>query len=607
MDRFCPQAAKREHSGIFTLIMMLRRIIHDSKRAFMLAVGLGLLALALSFYVYPCFRQAAFTLEGEQPKKKEWPFYTPDSETNSVRWAVPLDLSLIHPRDLIVVGNGLVHSVLVNGHQIPMEFPQALDGQNPWRIKLGEYLRGGENLLTFQIEKGKGASVFRIFLDPADLLNLLLVVTVLSAIGLALWGFHLKNPNLVPIEIAAILFLGIAIRVVYVSGTPYSVRSHDTGGHVDYIKYVADKGALPAPMLGWETHQPPLYYFGCAMLMRWWGMESTSVLYGRWQFLSLLMSVGGFLLCFPISRLLFSSQRSSLPQCLFLTILATYPGLVFVSSRLSNDAAYTFLSFLWLFLLLKSWRDPSLKQWISVFFCLGLGILTKNTTLALVATTVGCLAIHPGMSIRSKAGCLVVLLVVLALLAGWYQVPRALCSPDATSFIIANHDPAAGLRLFRSVSTMLTFNPIEVVRIPFNDPWADSARRMFFSEYFFKSSLFGEWNMGDYLLFLARVLAACGIALVSLAAIGFGLDLRHRSTFFYPLLLTTGSLLGSCILFFWKCPFACNQDFRYQVLLVVPLAYWQARVAGEWKMPAAILTTLFAVHSVLLLCLLVYL
>jgi len=62
MDRVCPQAAEREHSGIFTLIIMLRRIIYDSKRVFMVAVGLGFLALALSFYVYPCFRQAAFTL-----------------------------------------------------------------------------------------------------------------------------------------------------------------------------------------------------------------------------------------------------------------------------------------------------------------------------------------------------------------------------------------------------------------------------------------------------------------------------------------------------------------------------------------------------------------
>lgn len=259
MDRFCPQATERGHPSIHTLKMRLRRIISDSRRAFLGAVGLGLLALALSFHVYPCFRQATFIVEGKQPIQKEWPFYTPDSETNFVLWEIPLELSLIHPRNLIVVGTGLVHSVVVNGRQIPMEHPQALDGQNPWRMKLGEYLKEGENLLTFQIEKGKGASVLRIFLDPADPINLLLVVTVLSAIGLALWGFHLKNPNLVPLEIAAILLLGIAIRVVYVSGTPYSVRAHDTGGHVEYIKYVANEGRLPAPMLGWETHQPPLY------------------------------------------------------------------------------------------------------------------------------------------------------------------------------------------------------------------------------------------------------------------------------------------------------------------------------------------------------------
>lgn len=607
MDRFCPQAAEREHSGIYALMMMLRRIIPDAKGAFLVAVGLGLLALTLSFYVYPCFRQATFTLEGEQPQQKEWPFYTADSEMNSVRWEMPLALPLTHPRNLIVVGTGLVHSVAVNGSQIPMEFPQALDGQNPWRMKLGEYLREGENLLTFQIEKGRGASVLRIFLHPADPLNLLLVVTVLSAIGFALWGFHLKNPNLIPIEIAAILFLGIAIRVVYVSGTPYSVRSHDTGAHVDYIKYVAEKAAIPPPNLGFETHQPPLYYFVCGMLMRGLDMVSTSVLYGRWQFLSLLLSVGGFLLCFPISRLLFASQRSRLQRCVFLALLAAYPGLVFGSSRLSNDSLYTFLSFLWAFLLLRSWRDPVLKKWLPTFLCLGFGLLTKNTTLVLIAITAGCLAIHPAMSIRFKAGSLLAMLVVIMLVAGWYQIPRALGSPDTTSFVVANHDMPEALRLPRSIQTILTFNPVEVVKIPFNSPWLDSERRMFFAEYFLKSSLFGEWNMGDYLLFPARVLMVCCLALLPLVALGLILDLRHPSSCFWPMFLIAGALLGSALLYFWKCPYACNQDFRYQVLVLVPISFWLARAAEKWKGATATLTTFFAANAVLFLGMLIYL
>ena len=607
MDQVCPQAAEREHSGIYALIMMLRRIIPDGKRAFLVAVGLGLLALTLSFYVYPCFRQATFTLEGEQRQQKEWPFYTPDSETNSARWEIPLKLSPVHPRNLIVVGTGLVHSVVVNGSQIRMEFPQALDGQNPWRIKLGEYLREGENLLTFQIEKGKGASVLRIFLDPADPLNLLLVVIVLLSIGFALWGFHLKNPKLVPIEIAAILFLGIAIRVVYVSGTPYSVRSHDTGAHVDYIKYVAEKATIPPSNLGFETHQPPLFYFVCGMLMRGLGMESTSVLYGRWQFLSLLLSVGGFLLCFPISRLLFASQRSRLQRCLFLALLAAYPGLVFGSSRLSNDSLYAFMSFLWAFFLLRSWQDPVLKKWLPTFLCLGFGLLTKNTTLVLVAVTVGCLVIHPAISIRSKSGNLLAMLAVLVLVAGWYQIPRAFGSPDATSFVVANHEMSAALRLPRSIPTMLTFNPVEVVKIPFNSPWLDSERRMFFSEFFLKSSLFGEWNMGDYLLVPARVLVVCCLALLPLVALGFVLDLRRSSSLLWPMFLIAGALLGSALLYFWKCPYTCNQDFRYQVLILVPFSFWLARAAEKWKIATPILTTLFIANAVLFLGMLIYL
>jgi len=585
----------------------MKNILRTPKWVFMVGVVFGLVSLVLSFFVLPCFRLATYTLEGEPPSQKTWPFFTPDSETKNVKWDVPLQLSFLHPSKFVIVGNGTVNSLEVNGRQIPLEFPQSLGDQIQWHVNLGGYLKAGENTLSFQIQKGTGKSILRVFLSPTDPLNLCFLSVTLLTLATLIWAWHLKQPNLLPIWIASILFFGIAIRIVYVSGTPYTIRAYDTSGHIEYIKYVAERMALPAPKLGFETHQAPLYYFSCGMLMRELGMESTSVLYGRWQLFSLAMSIGSFLLCLPISRILFPAKEDEISQCIFLAVLATYPGLVFTASRVSNDVPYAFLSFLWAFLLLRSWQDPRHRQWIYVFLCLGVGMLTKNTTLVLLGATGGCIAIHPQMLIRSKMVSIFVLVLVLLAIDGWYQIPRAIGSSDATSFVVATHDLNGGLRVPCSIRTILTFNPLEIVKIPFNSSWLDSARRMYFAEYFFKSSLFGEWPMPDYLLLSARALSVSCLILLPVIAFGFLRGFLHRCEFFWPMALMGGFFFGATLLYFCKCHFACNQDFRFQVLILLPLSYWLARGTEFWKINAPILPLIFVGNAVLFLSLLIFL
>ena len=42
-----------------------------------------------------------------------------------------------------------------------------------------------------------------------------------------------------------IIFVGIGIRIFYLSYTDYNVRSYDTDGHIEYIKYVSEKFQIP--------------------------------------------------------------------------------------------------------------------------------------------------------------------------------------------------------------------------------------------------------------------------------------------------------------------------------------------------------------------------
>lgn len=45
-----------------------------------------------------------------------------------------------------------------------------------------------------------------------------------------------------------IIFAGIGIRFFYLSYTDYNIRSYDTDGHIEYIKYVAEKFQIPIGM-----------------------------------------------------------------------------------------------------------------------------------------------------------------------------------------------------------------------------------------------------------------------------------------------------------------------------------------------------------------------
>jgi hypothetical protein len=56
-----------------------------------------------------------------------------------------------------------------------------------------------------------------------------------------------------------------------------SVRSHgncppdsgwDADGHIEHIRYVAERWGVPLAEQGWETYQPPAYYFVAAGIYR---------------------------------------------------------------------------------------------------------------------------------------------------------------------------------------------------------------------------------------------------------------------------------------------------------------------------------------------------
>ncbi len=585
---------------------MIRR--SPQRILFLASIGLFVVAVMLSWAVYPFFQSASYSVDGAESVDRAWPFSADSASQGIVTWEIPLRSPLLLPGSLALYGTGHLHEMTINGETTNFVPPKVLSNQTPTRVLMNGHLKSEDNILGFSIEKPAGRVAFRLTLDPSAASHLILLAAFIASFACALLGLHFHYRRAFPIALATVLLLGISIRILYTSATLYSARSYDTPGHVQYIKYVAEKGTLPPPLLGWETHQPPLYYAINAGIMRFLGMESNSSLYASWQFLSLLLGIGAFLLCYPIGiRLLGKPDENPWPHAVFLSVLAVYPGFIFTASRLSNDSLFNFLAFLWFWLIIRAWQEPSLKRWSLVAFCLGVGMLTKNTTLPLIAVSVCLIAVQRLVSFQRKGIALGMLAAIIVIVCGWYQIPRLTISDSPTAFIAANNDMGPGLRLPRSLERMATFNPIKVIEIPFLSTWRDETRRMFLAEAFFKSSLFGEWVWGDHLLLPARALVVCTLALLVCATAGFVLSLRSRDPNFVPLFLTAGAVFGSLLVYFWKLPFACNQDFRFAVLLLVPMAFWVARATRQWPRCVGIIVGLFAIHSIIFLGLLCYL
>lgn len=537
-----------------------------------------ILAGVLWILLTPNFREVTVAFPREEPKQIYWPFVIKNDETGIVEVQIDLSLRWFHPTMFTIFGSGTVRAVEVNGNSVYLpELPRALNHQDPLQLRLWSNLRVGKNILKLTVEKNAPTLAIRPSVSLLDPINLIVLVAILSALSLTFLFFYRINPDFLHPAVALIIFAGIALRIIYVFGTPYYVRSHDVGGHIEYIKYVAERLHIPPSNYGWETHQPPLYYIFCGLLTRLVGQENSSWTYFQWQLVALILSAATLLICIPISRLLFNNG-SGVPQMLFLLIVSVFPGLLFVSARINNDALYTLVSLLWFLLLLKAWKNKTILNWISLFVLLGIGMLVKNGTLVLIAITIICLMLCSGILWRTKIAYLGALALSILLISGWYQIPKLISAHDPVTYLVATKYKVNHLlEIPRSLVNMLTFDPVQVVAIPFNNSWIDASRRMYFLEYFFKSSLFGEWTWGSHLLPLARIVVISGILGLVLAAIGLWHRWRQNDFFLWPTVLTAAALITSQAVMLWQRPLACSQDFRFHVLFLVPVCYWAVR------------------------------
>ncbi len=375
--------------------------------------------------------------------------------------------------------------------------------------------------------------------------------------------------------ILAFFFL-MVLHAWYLIHTSYSVREHDSGGHIEYIKYMATHSSVPHAKEGWEFFQPPLYY----LLGGAW-MHFVSLFYRSADLAILDIQRGSLLLsalslCFLgwISSILFKGKSRRIESFLFVLVAGVIPAFVFFSARINNDSLVQFWCFAALALVIAWWEKPTdSTYWYAAVVCIALGMLTKMNAAIMVPVLFSCLFLHPLLTLQKKWSTALVSFCVLLACTGWYAGFRV-ADTGGTSLVSNAGSVTQALHFENHIQDFLIFNPIQVVVKPYNNGWDDTHRRSFFWEYLFRSMFGGEYDSGQAHIAISKALNMAALLLSSLVVAGIVTSYRRQTKGFVPMAMTMLFFLLGHALFRIQYTFSSSQDARYSIILIAPIAYF---------------------------------
>lgn len=162
---------------------------------------------------------------------------------------------------------------------------------------------------------------------------------------------------------------------------------YDLLGHVDYIRFIAERGELPDARGGPQMFQAPLYYLLSAMLYRALSVFGSADQVLQWlRWVPLLCGLAQIEICYRAARCLFPERGDLQIQVVLLG--AMLPMNLYMSQVLGNEPLCGLLSAAILLCCWLGLSDPararrSRWQW-GVGLLLGMAMLTKMSALLLM-------------------------------------------------------------------------------------------------------------------------------------------------------------------------------------------------------------------------------
>ncbi len=482
----------------------------------------------------------------------------------------------------------------INGQEVPLATVRpggVSDYERGFDYDLSPWLHHGDNLLQFTLDNyggDGGISLrprlgWRWLLPGAAFLCWLLL--------LARW-FGLSRGQTV------VLCLVLPLLCAYIAATPWNMRQHDVtgeGGHLGYIIYIANHLALPRPDAGWTFYHPPLYYAAGALVWAWaqWlGLPGAECL----QF----MALGLWLVFLAASAgaLRLTLRRSRPALALATAALGLWPSGPIHGLAIGNDAALYAMAAVATWFVLRWWRGGRRRHLIGMAVFIALALLVKSNAIALAAAAAALVGLRmllrrhrrrlrDWLDAAMAAGIIGGgMLLSLGTHVYWYWrgvIPN---------WLIANVGGLSpGLRV---PVTIRAFVPLDIpvfLTSPWLDAFNDASGRGNFWNYLLRSALTGEFHFDAA---AQRYIAlAWGVLLLWLLCL---LLLQLRSPRWSrpalwrdaPWIVLGAAWLASLAALRIEAPYACSNDFRYILPVLVPLILAYTR--RGWLARALLLT-----------------
>lgn len=422
----------------------------------------------------------------------------------------------------------------------------------------------------------------------------LIAIAMLCALfSVALRGLNRDRvtPWLAPAAWTCVGLFWLGLFVFTISQLP-AFHGYDGPDHLDYVRHLAEGGALPLATDGPAMYHPPLFYLLSAGIWRLGGGPSTA--------LHLLPFVSGLIqvaVSFALAKALFPARPAL--AALAVLIAGLLPVNVVLASHFSNEPFHSALSacaiLLTTQLLLAA--DMPVRRCLLLGAVLGLALLTKVTSLLLLPLVAGFLAAKLWLAEARgsrRAGVRATSIVVpLCAIAGWYYLRNWL---QLGRVAIGNWDvPGSAVAWwqypgFHTAKYFADFG--ESIQRPFFAGYASFADGIY-ATFWGDSLLSGVsslavrhpfWNYEWMSLVPLLALPATALLVGGVIALGLksfrGPDLRRRAALAF--VATTVFVYAFAVLFInIRLPFYAQAKASYALAALAPLAVGGAYAITE--------------------------
>jgi 4-amino-4-deoxy-L-arabinose transferase-like glycosyltransferase len=234
---------------------------------------------------------------------------------------------------------------------------------------------------------------------------------------------------------------------------------------------------------------------------------------------------------------------------------------------------FLFVGMLFFAFLLRWWKEGKQKDLYTCFVLLGLCLLTKNNSIALIPVVFVTILLKKKITWKQVLKYFVICAVIISLMVGWLYAKRIVTQGEFK--IVGNVDMVTHkLKVDIKPSNFITYKLTEVLKKPYHYSFNDETRRMIYWEVLLKSTFTGEWNMGERVHSIMRVIHTVNSVLLLVVVLalaqGFIVSPRKNAPLWALLIFLILAQIGIVA----KEGFNGLQKFRYVTLITIPVTYY---------------------------------